>query len=219
MAVRPRALGALARGKASGIAARKAAQSRRSGQAAAIAAPAAGRSSRRGPSSPGRNRRAGRPGSSPAASSRISAAARDRLDRVQPRDDPLDIGVDRPPRARRRRSRRSRRRCRRRCRAARAARPRSSGKPPRRGDLAGAGDQVAGAGVIAEAGPVGEHLLVARRRQRLDRRPARDEALETRLHRGDRGLLQHHLAQPDAIGVGRAARPARDRHGSRRLST
>ena len=81
--------------------------------------------------------------------------------RVEPRDHPLDIGVDRRRVARRTRSRRSPPRYSRRSRAARAARPRLSGKPPRRRDCAGAGDEVAGAGIIAEPGPFAEHRLVS----------------------------------------------------------
>ena len=70
-------------------------------------------------------------------------------------------------------------------------------------DFAGAGDEVAGPGIIAEAGPFGEDVLIARCGQRRDRRPARDEPLEPRHDRRDRGLLEHDLAQPHAIGIGR----------------
>ena len=61
-------------------------------------------------------------------------------------------------------------------------------------DGPGAGEQIAGAGVIAEPRPGGHDLAVLRGGERLDRRPARRERLEIGLHRGDRGLLQHHLA-------------------------
>ena len=47
------------------------------------------------------------------------------------------------------------------------------GKAAASRDLAGAGDEIAGAGIIAEPGPFGEDLLVGRGSQRLDRRPAR----------------------------------------------
>ena len=55
------------------------------------------------------------------------------------------------------------------------------GNPPRFADFAGAGNEVPGPRIIAEAGPFREDLLVARRRQRLDSRPAGKEALEPRL--------------------------------------
>ena len=80
----------------------------------------------------------------------------------------------------------------------------SSGKPPRRGDRAGAGDEVAGAGIIAKARP-----FAAGRPRRGAAASASmvgqrcDEALEARRHGGDRGLLEHHFAQPHAIGIGR----------------
>src|SRR6185369_14606578 len=67
--------------------------------------------------------------------------------------------------------------------------------------LSGAGDEVAGAGVIAKSGPLGENVLIAPRGQRIDRRPARDESLEPGNYRGDGGLLEHHFAQPHAIGI------------------
>ena len=66
----------------------------------------------------------------------------------------------------------------------------------------GAGMQVAGAGVVAEAGPGLHHLLARRRRQRGHRRPARDERLEIGFDGRDGRLLQHHLGEPDAIRVG-----------------
>ena len=39
-----------------------------------------------------------------------------------------------------------------------------------------------------------------------DRGPARQEGLEIGLHRRHRRLLQHDLAEPDAVGIGRLAR-------------
>jgi hypothetical protein len=51
-----------------------------------------------------------------------------------------------------------------------------AGKAAARRATSGAGDQVAGAGIIAEPGPFAQHLLVGRGGERLDRRPALDEA-------------------------------------------
>ena len=63
--------------------------------------------------------------------------------------------------------------------AGQLAQPRLAvGKARRAGDLAGAGDQVAGARIIAEPRPGGQDFGVLGGGQRLDRRPARDEALE-----------------------------------------
>ena len=59
------------------------------------------------------------------------------------------------------------------------------------------------AGVVAKAGPFGEDVFIARCRERGDGRPALDEPLETGPHGGDRGLLEHDLAQPDPIRIGR----------------
>ena len=75
----------------------------------------------------------------------------------------------------------------------------------RRRDRAGAGVQVAGAGVVAEAGPGGHHRRLGCRRQGRDIGEAREEAFVVGCDRGHRCLLQHHLAEPDAIGVGRRA--------------
>ena len=72
-------------------------------------------------------------------------------------------------------------------------------------DFTGAGDQVPRAGVISEAGPLRENVLVARSGERHDRRPAGDEALKPRSDRRDRGLLQHDLAQPHPVGIGTRA--------------
>ena len=164
---------------------------------------AAGRWSRRGPSSPGRNRRADRPASSPGPGARSrracgrssraagrstrstlvstaggSLAERDRGDRRR------GVGAD--------------------ARQLREARRRVAGKPPRARHFAGAGDEVAGAGIIAEARPFGED------RPRRSPRPApRSSASARRTARtaestvGDRRLLEHDLAQPHAIGIGR----------------
>ena len=43
------------------------------------------------------------------------------------------------------------------------------------------------------------------RRERAHVGPAGGELLEIGLHRRDRGLLEHHLGQPDPIGIGTLA--------------
>ena len=68
-------------------------------------------------------------------------------------------------------------------------------------DRLGAGLEVAGAGVIAEAGPSRHDALLRRRREGLHGGEAFEKAQEVRFDRRDRGLLQHHLGQPDPIGV------------------
>ena len=135
---------------------------------------AGGRWSRRGPSSPGRSRRGGRPGSArrQVRGFRSCTAATGRRCRRAGRR-PARHWCRSPPRARRTRSRRWRRRCRRRGREACAVRASVAREAAARGDGAGAGDEVAGAGVIAEPGPFAEHVLVGRGGERLDRRPAR----------------------------------------------
>ena len=70
---------------------------------------------------------------------------------------------------------------------------------------AGAGMQVAGARVIAEPSPGGENLAELGARQRLDVRPGAEEEPVARQHGLDRGLLQHDLAQPHAVGIGARA--------------
>ena len=71
---------------------------------------------------------------------------------------------------------------------------------------AGAGQQVAGAGVVAKARPGGHHLAVLRGGQRPHRRPARGEVQEIGRRVRHGGLLQHDLRQPHPVGVG-ASRP------------
>jgi len=55
--------------------------------------------------------------------------------------------------------------------------------------------------VVAEAGPESEHVVQGRRGQRFHGRKAVQEALVIRQHHLDARLLQHHLGEPDAIGV------------------
>ena len=72
-----------------------------------------------------------------------------------------------------------------------------------RDNLARAAMEIARPGVIAESGPVLDHDLERRFRQRLQRRKARQETLEIRDHRADLRLLQHDLGEPDAVRVAR----------------
>ena len=123
-----------------------------------------------------------------------------RLDGVEPRDYPLDVAVDRrgwlvegdgPNGARRV--------------PADAGKGEQAGlvlgKAPavRAGDGLRTGMQVAGAGVVAEARPGREHVVERRFGQSFDRRPAFEEAVEILAHRGNGGLLQHDLRQPDTV--------------------
>src|SRR5262249_44281589 len=69
----------------------------------------------------------------------------------------------------------------------------------------GAGVQMSRARIIAEPGPELEHVLERRRRERAHARPARGKTREIGYDRLGRGLLQHDLGEPDAIGVGPVA--------------
>ncbi|BAQ16477.1 hypothetical protein GL4_1017 [Methyloceanibacter caenitepidi] len=66
---------------------------------------------------------------------------------------------------------------------------------------AGAGMEISGAGVVAEAGPGGEDGAKIGLSERVHIRPASNEVDEARRHRLDGGLLQHDLAQPHLIGI------------------
>ena len=70
----------------------------------------------------------------------------------------------------------------------------------------GAGVQVAGAGVIAEAGPDAQHILEFRRGKRAHIGPAFEESRVVRRDGPDGRLLQHDLGQPDVIRVRALAR-------------
>jgi hypothetical protein len=70
-----------------------------------------------------------------------------------------------------------------------------------RDDLPRAAMQIARPGVVAESGPVLADDLGRRFRKLLQRRKARQEALEVRDDGGDPGLLQHDLGEPDPVGV------------------
>src|SRR6202034_1316608 len=131
-----------------------------------------------------------------------------RIDRIKPRDDALDIAVDRRPRS-----------------------VECDGRDGRRGigadawqiakalfarryltvmllDYdAGASMQITGTGVITEAGPGFEHVVERGRRQRPYIGPARQKARVIGPDRLDCGLLQHDFGQPDAIRIGALPRP------------
>ena len=75
----------------------------------------------------------------------------------------------------------------------------------RRDDGLRAGVQVAGAGVIAEPLPGMQHLVERGGGQRTNIGETRHELVKIGADRRDRGLLQHDLAEPDAVGVGASA--------------
>jgi hypothetical protein len=68
-------------------------------------------------------------------------------------------------------------------------------------DVAGAAVQVAGAAVVAEPGPVSEHVVERGVGQALHRREAAHPALPVRDDGGHPGLLQHDLRDPDRVRV------------------
>ena len=69
-------------------------------------------------------------------------------------------------------------------------------------DGARAGMQVAGAGVIAEPLPELQDLVERCRGERRNIGPACHESVEIWADSRYRRLLQHDLAEPDAVGVG-----------------
>ncbi len=56
--------------------------------------------------------------------------------------------------------------------------------------------------VIAQAGPCRQHALFARAGEARHIGEAREELLVSGLHRRDGGLLEHHLRDPDPVGIG-----------------
>jgi hypothetical protein len=72
-------------------------------------------------------------------------------------------------------------------------------------DLARGGVQVARTRVVAEPGPLREHVVERRGGERAQRRELREPALPVRDHGRDAGLLEHHLADPDRVRISRAA--------------
>lgn len=83
------------------------------------------------------------------------------------------------------------------------SRPRP-GKATPGGHRACAGHQVACPGIISKPGPFGHDLGIIGGGQIADSGPARGETLEIGPDRSHGGLLQHHLGQPDPIGIGGA---------------
>jgi hypothetical protein len=73
-------------------------------------------------------------------------------------------------------------------------------------DKAGAGMQVASPGVITEPLPFVQHLIEIRRSERANIGPARHKSGKIGSHRDDGRLLQHDLAEPDAVRIGGLAR-------------
>ena len=76
------------------------------------------------------------------------------------------------------------------------------------------GMHVAGASVVAEAGPGLHHLGLGSGGERGDRRETLHEAGEIRYDGSDRGLLQHDFAEPDVVGIGRYAGQGAPGHGA-----
>ena len=72
----------------------------------------------------------------------------------------------------------------------------------KRRDQVGAFLQVAGARIVAEAGPGLHDVLGWGCGKRSDRRPFLDEFAEIRLYRLDRRLLQHDFRKPDMVRIG-----------------
>ncbi len=67
--------------------------------------------------------------------------------------------------------------------------------------------EVAGAAVVAQAGPEGEHVIARSVGEGLDGREALDESLEVGDDGGDLGLLEHELGQELRVGVVAPAAP------------
>ena len=76
-----------------------------------------------------------------------------------------------------------------------------------RDDGAGAGKEIARARVVAEALPGMQHLVERSRGKRAQVGPAREERARNRPDGRDGGLLQHDLAEPDAVRIGPLAWP------------
>jgi hypothetical protein len=67
----------------------------------------------------------------------------------------------------------------------------------------GAGQQVAGAGIVTQPCPGSHDLRIIGGGKVIHRRPQGQEPGEVWAHSRNRGLLQHHLRQPDPVGIGR----------------
>ena len=173
---------------------------------------AACRSWRRDPSSPARNRRRAPRATSCAAAARMLGLGRRqrRLQGEEPRHHALDIAVDRDRRPVEGDRRDGRRGVGADARQLPQAPPRVSGNRPPwlRDDRTRAGDAGCARGRSSRA--PARHAAPRRARPRRALRPSGQRArkrVEIGPDRRDRGLLQHDLAEPDAIGIGALARP------------
>ncbi len=70
----------------------------------------------------------------------------------------------------------------------------------------GAGDQVAGTGIIAKPRPSREDLIILLCGKGIDCGPACHETLKIGSRRGDSCLLQHDFGKPDAVWPGQVMR-------------
>src|SRR5438105_7093118 len=77
-------------------------------------------------------------------------------------------------------------------------------REPARGNLHRRLAQVAAARVVAKAAPEPEHVVFRGSREAMHVGKAYEKALVVRDDSGDLRLLQHHLGEPDAIGIARA---------------
>ena len=84
----------------------------------------------------------------------------------------------------------------------RGARERATARPRR-------AVKIAGARVVAEAAPEGEHVVERRDGERPQRRKSAEEAPVIRDHHLDPRLLQHHFAHPHAIRIARFLPPGK----------
>src|SRR4029079_19712190 len=108
---------------------------------------------------------------------RLDLSAPGLLERSKPGDHPFDVGVDRGGvLSERDRGNRGGSICADAGELAKSVRSRREAAEAH--DFAGAGDHVPRPDVVAEPGPFLQDVLVRRSRQRIDRRPARNEALE-----------------------------------------
>ena len=71
------------------------------------------------------------------------------------------------------------------------------------GDFLRGGVQLPRTAIVAEAFPQPQHLSLVGRGERVHIRKRRDEAFEVVADRGDLRLLQHDLADPDAVRIAR----------------
>lgn len=81
------------------------------------------------------------------------------------------------------------------------ARIRRQATPVRLHEASRRAPEIAGARVVTQPRPGREHRLFARPRERVDVGEPSEELPVTRPDRGDCGLLEHHLRDPDAIRI------------------